>query len=212
MIIHVGNQKGGCGKSTLAVNIAAELSRRGKDVILVDADRQETSSFWALERQERDLPKVSHVQLYENIYESVKDLAKRYEYLIIDSAGRDSRELRTGMVASDILLTPFRPSQPDLDVLQKFSKVVQEAKDFNPSLKVYSLFNLAPTNPQIKEVEEAEEYMSLFPDFQLLNTVIRDRKVYRDAMSYGMSVVEMDNEKAKQEIKSLIGEILDGSS
>ena len=108
MIILIGSQKGGCGKSTTAANICAELARQGKDVILVDADRQGTASNWVTDRNgQENLPVVHSIQKFDNIRETLLDLAKRYEYVVVDSAGRDSRELRTGMTAAHVLLVPF---------------------------------------------------------------------------------------------------------
>jgi chromosome partitioning protein len=209
MIILIGSQKGGCGKSTTAVNISAELAGRGHDVVIVDADRQCTSANWAMDRIENPvLAKVHCIQKYENIRDTLLDLDKRYEYVIVDAAGRDSRELRTGMTAAHILIVPFRPSQPDLDTLPNMQEIIIQAKDLNPDLKVYGLITMAPTNPIIHEEADARECLIDYPEIKLLSTMIRDRKVYRDAMSDGLSVVEMDNPKAKAEIKKLIEEIL----
>lgn len=208
MIILIGSQKGGCGKSTTAVNICAVLSRKGHDVVLVDADRQCTAANWALDRSENDqLPVVHCVQKYENIRETLLDLDKRYQFVVVDAAGRDSRELRTGMTAANILLVPFRPSQPDLDTLPKLSEIIVQARDLNPELKVLGLLTMAPTNPVINEAAQAREYLADYPEINLLQTVVRDRKVYRDAMSDGFGVVEMDNEKATAEIIDLVEEI-----
>ncbi len=208
MIILIGSQKGGCGKSTTAVNICAELSRRGGDVVLVDSDRQSTSANWVADRSAKsEIPVVHCVQKYENIRETLIDLDKRYKYVIVDAAGRDSRELRTGMTAAHILIVPFRPSQPDLDTLPNMQVIITQAKDLNPDLKIYGLLTMAPTNPVINEILEAKEYLKDYPEIQLLETIIRDRKVYRDAMSDGLGVVEKDNEKAKDEILSLIKEV-----
>ncbi len=159
MITLIGSQTGGCGKSTTAVNICADLAKSGKDVVLVDA------------------------------------------------AGRDSRELRTGMTAADMPLVPFRPSQPDLDTLPNLQEIITQAKDLNPDLVVYGLLTMAPTNPVVHEAEEAREYLQDYPEIKPLETVIRDRKVYRDAMSEGMGVVEMDNHKAADEVQALMKEI-----
>jgi chromosome partitioning protein len=209
MIILIGSQKGGCGKSTTAVNMSAELAGRGHDVVLVDADRQCTSANWAMDRVENPvLAKVHCIQKYENIRDTLLDLDQRYEYVIVDAAGRDSRELRTGMTAAHILIVPFRPSQPDLDTLPNMQEIIIQAKDLNPDLKVYGLITMAPTNPIIHEEADARECLIDYPEIKLLATMIRDRKVYRDAMSDGLSVVEMDNPKAKAEIKKLIEEIL----
>lgn len=209
MIILIGSQKGGCGKSTTAVNVCAELAGQGRDVVLVDADRQSTAANWAMDRAENPaLAKVHCVQKYDNIRDTLLDLDKRYEYVIVDAAGRDSRELRTGMTAAHILVVPFRPSQPDLDTLPNMEEIIVQAKDLNPNLKVFGLITMAPTNPVIQEEADARDCLNDYPQIKLLATMIRDRKVYRDAMSDGLSVVEMDNAKAKSEIKKLVEEIL----
>lgn len=208
MIVLIGSQKGGCGKSTTAVNICAQLARAGHDVVLVDADRQCTSANWAMDRTANEtLPVVHCIQKYENIRDTLLDLDQRYEHVIVDAAGRDSRELRTGMTAAHILLVPFRPSQPDLDTLPNLQEIITQAKDLNPDLAVKGLITMAPTNPVVHETDEAREYLQDYPEIQLLSTIVRDRKVFRDAMSEGMGVVEMGNEKASQEIISLLKEL-----
>lgn len=208
MIVLIGSQKGGCGKSTTAVNVCAELARSGHDVVLVDADRQCTAANWAMDRSGNEqLSTVHCVQKYENIRETLLDLDKRYQYVIVDAAGRDSRELRTGMTAAHVLVVPFRPSQPDLDTLPKMQEIITQAKDLNPGLIVYGLLTMAPTNPVINETAEAREYLQDYPEIRLLGTIIRDRKVYRDAMSEGRGVVEMDNQKAIEEVQMLMKEI-----
>lgn len=207
----LGSQKGGCGKSTVAVNICAELARRKKDVVLVDADRQSTAANWTMDRaNNKNLPVVHCVQKYENIRDTLLDLNQRYEYVVVDSAGRDSRELRTGMTAAHILIVPFRPSQPDLDTLSNLQDIVLQAKDLNPNLHILALITMTPTNPIVQETKEAKAYLQDYPDFKLLGTVIRDRKIYRDAISEGMGVVEMGNAKAAAEIQLLIQEVLYG--
>lgn len=209
MIILIGSQKGGCGKSTTAVNICAELASLGHDVVLVDADRQCTSANWAMDRTTNvTLAKVHCVQKYENIRDTLIDLNKRYGFVIVDAAGRDSRELRTGMLAAHVLIVPFRPSQPDLDTLPKMQEIITQAKDLNPDLKVFGLLTMTPTNPAIREEAEARICLEDYPVIELLTTIIHDRKCYRDAMSDGLGVVEMDNPKAKDEIKKLIAEIM----
>lgn len=209
MIILIGSQKGGCGKSTLAVNLAAALAVSGKDVVLVDADKQATSATWAADRANSDVPVVHCVQKYDNIRDTLRDLDKRYEIVIVDAAGRDSRELRSGMTAADLLIVPFRPSQADLDTLYHTREVIEQASDMNPRLRALGVITMAPTNPVINETREAREYLEDFPEITLLKTLIRDRKIYRDALSMGKGVIETDNYKAKGEISYLLKEIMD---
>ena len=105
MIILLGSQKGGCGKSTLAVNIAGQLAHMGKDVCLLDADRQGSASEWIEYREEADVPITIHsVSKYGNISEALTDLKQRYEYVVCDVAGRDSKELRYGMLAAGLFV------------------------------------------------------------------------------------------------------------
>jgi chromosome partitioning protein len=213
MIILVGSQKGGCGKSTVAVNICTALAINGRDVVLVDADRQSTAANWVMDRSaNKALPVVHCIQKYENIRDTLLDLDKRYEYIIVDAAGHDSRELRTGMTAAHMMLLPFRPSQPDLDTLPSLQEIITQARDLNSELIVYVLLTMGPTNPVVHETDEAREYLQDYPEIRLLTTVVRDRKVYRDAMSEGMGVIEMSNRKATEEIKSLTREILNGQA
>lgn len=95
MIILIGSQKGDACKSTLAVNLAAKYAREGSDVVLVDADRQSTSANWCSDRAETNAPVVHCIQKYDDVRATLKDLATRYEVVIVDTAGRDSKELRT---------------------------------------------------------------------------------------------------------------------
>jgi len=205
----VGSQKGGSGKSTLAVNICALLAGKDFNVMLVDADRQTTATNWAEDREERQiLKRVNFVQKYDNIRETLKDLNNHYDFVVVDAAGRDSKELRTGMTAADILLIPFKPSQPDLDTIPKMVELISQAQEYNENLKALGVITMAPSNPIVRESKEAQEYLANYPEITLLNTLIRDRKVYRDAMSSGNGVTELNNPKAKIETESLIKEIL----
>ncbi len=209
MIVLVGSQKGGCGKSTLAVNICAELAVNGADVCLVDADRQGTGSRWVGDRSnDTTLPSVHCIQRYDNIQPTLRDLSERYAYVIVDAAGRDSRELRTGMTAANVLLVPFRPSQADLDTLPHLVEIIEQAQDINPMLKPLAVVTMAPTNVMVSELAESKDYLRDFPQLKLTQSVIYDRKVYRDALSHGIGVVEENNAKAKSEIQMLVQEIL----
>lgn len=209
MIILFAGQKGGSGKSTLASNTAAYLANKDHDVMLVDADRQGTCSRWSEYRDENSqLTTIHSVQKYDRITKTLHDLKNRYQFVVCDVAGRDSQEMRSAFLAADIAVIPFRPSQADLDTLPHVAEIVSAASDLNPELTCYALLSLAPTNPVINETKEAAEFLKEYPEFKSLDSIIRDRKVYRDALSEGKGVIEMDNQKAKAEIESFVRELL----
>lgn len=208
MIILFGSQKGGCGKSTLAINTACYLADQGKDVVLMDADIQQSSANWIRDREQTDLQAVHCIQRYGDIKNTLKDLAQRYEYVIVDVAGHDSKELRTAMLMADKLIIPFRPSQLDLDTLPHLSEVIDQAQSFNEKLKAYGLLTLAPTNSANQETKQALDYLSDFPILVPLHATIHERKVYRDVISQGKGVIESNNAKAIEEFTQLMLEIL----
>jgi len=208
MIILVGSQKGGCGKSTMAINIASSLASMGKDVVIVDADRQSSCSDWIQYRSETVSTKIHCVAKYGNITSTLKDLATRYEYVVCDVAGRDSQELRSAMVGADLLLSPIRPSQPDINTIPHLAEVFQQAKDINSNLKGLVVLNMCPTHPLINEADLAESFLTEIAGLTLSETRIHDRKAYRDLFSDGLGAVEGKNPKARQEINKLTKEIL----
>jgi chromosome partitioning protein len=218
MIILIGGKKGGSGKSTITMNLASELARQKKDVMIVDTDRQSSTAEWATERirNQSTLPEIFCVQKYNEIHTTLLDLNKRYEYILVDTAGRDAPELRSAMIVANKLLIPVRPSQLDLNTIPDMQKIIQESKLVNPNLLTLAVLSMAPTNPIVNEAKEAQEFLAEFPSITLLKTIVRDRKIYRDAVSEGLGVVEIDktNEsarKAKKEIQDLAKEIFDGN-
>lgn len=205
-IILFGSQKGGTGKSTLATNTAAYLALNGKDVILVDADKQRTSTTWGQDREscDRIKIKVSPILAEGNIRAPLLSLKEKYEYVIVDCAGRDSMELRTGMTAADVMISPLRPSQFDLDTLPHLLQIFEEALIINPSLRAFLVINQAPTNPFISEALAAENVLKEYKEFNLVDAVIYDRKIYRDCASEGLSIFESKNEKAKEDFEKML--------
>ena len=120
MIVLVGGEKGGVGKTTLAVNLAAMRARAGHDVLLVDADKQASANLWASIRdQEKVDPPVRCVQKRgKGLAADVRDLATRYEDIVIDAGGQDSVELRAAMTIADLAIFPIQPSLFDAATLE----------------------------------------------------------------------------------------------
>ncbi len=212
MIVLIGGEKGGTGKSTIAPNLAADLAGRGADVILLDSDQQSTAARWVERRNQNhpDLPKVHCVQKTGDVFETIRDLASRYQQVLIDAGGRDSEELRTAMAAAQKMYAPLKASQPDLETSLHMNQVVRLARALNRNLLAYAVISMAPTHPFVTEAEEARELLTELSELDLSDVFIRERKIYRDAMVEGKGVVECANPKAKAEIQLLAEEIYSG--
>jgi len=213
MILLLGGEKGGTGKSTVAVNLAVWLANEGVDVIVLDTDPQMTASRFVDRRNAIEgAPKVHCAEKHENVYDTVRDLANRYDQVIVDAGGRDSEELRTALVAADVVYCPLKASQPDIETSVHMNQLVKLAKGMNPRLKAKLIISMGPTNPVIHEAADATAILQDLPEFSLSSVVLGDRKVYRDAMTEGRGVIEMSNDKAKAEIEALAREIYGGTA
>lgn len=207
MIILIGGEKGGTGKTTIATNLAAMRALAGRDVLLIDTDPQGSANYWAQSRDEISItPRVACVQKFgKGLPVEVKDLATRYEDIVIDAGGRDSVELRSAMVVSDCMYIPIQPSQFDIWTLNRMDELVETAKGFNPYLRAAVIISRASTNPSVHESDETIEIMDDFLNLGLVSIAIRDRIAYRKAAKDGMAVVELKlrDVKAIEEMKSL---------
>lgn len=213
MIILVGGEKGGTGKTTITTNLAAKLALEGRDVLIIDTDKQGSASAWSSSREDTNQTRITCVQKFgKGIPQQVEDLAARYEHVIIDAGGRDSIELRAAMMAADILLIPIQASQFDVWTLGNMDELVKNAKIYNPSLQAKIIINRASTNPAVNEIAEAKSIISDFDEIKISDVVVRDRIAFRKAAKSGLAVFELAeiDKKAVAEIDSLYNEIFGG--
>ena len=126
---------------------------------------------------------------------------------MLDLAGVDSDGTRSGLLVSDYVITPFRPSLADISTITALNDMIGSAS-FNRKLKNKVLIQGASPFPQVREKEQYREVLQNF-DADLFETNTTDRKAYRDAYAAGISVIEggRNYEKASDEITSLVGEI-----
>ena len=211
MIILFGGEKGGTGKTTLATNIAAIISEKGSDILIMDTDKQGSASSWAAIREtdsgKRAIPAIQ--KFGNSVLSATKDLSKRYDDLIIDAGGRDSLELRAALTIADKAYIPLQASQFDVWTLGAMDKLVEQVKTFNPGLKAYVIINRASTNPSVTETKEILQVFEDLEHLKLSSTIIRDRIAYRKVARNGLSVAEMNplDPKANDEILKFFEEI-----
>ena len=208
MIIAVSNQKGGVGKSTVAVNLAACFAGDGKDVLLVDADEQGSSLAWKAERPDT-LPPVQAVGLpVDNLHKEIASLGGRYEVVVIDGGGRISRTARSAVVSADLVIVPTLPSRPDIASTEDFfEKVIDLARTFR-DLQAVVLLNQVQSGTVMSRRSQA--YMQAAqPTFY---TALHQYVAYREAFALGRSVIEYDSaSKAASEMLAFYNELLEMS-
>jgi len=213
MIILIGGEKGGSGKTTIATNLSAMRTKDTGDLLLIDTDKQQTASYWCSLREDNQIfPRVASIQKFEKaVRTETLALKTKYKDITIDAGGRDSSELRSALLVADKAIFPLRPSQFDLWTLGRMNTLVETATEFNEKLNAFIVINQASPNPAVKEVEEARELINEFGNLKLLKTHLCERIVYRRAAIQGMAVTEYKPEdtKAIEEMKNLYEEIFD---
>lgn len=209
MILLLGGEKGGSGKSCLAQNLAVWLQARGGDVLLLDADPQGTTADWAAERADQgDLPAIPVVQAHGNIRQTLLDLRGRYRQIVVDAGGADSEALRSAMTVATHMLIPFRPKRRDLKTLPKVENLARLAMAVNPQLTVRAVITQCPALPsQGQRILDAKEACSSF-GVQPLEAITTARNIYDDADENGRSVLESGADpRAIEEIEMLAREL-----
>lgn len=202
-IFTIANRKGGVGKTTIATNLAVNLSKKGK-TLLVDGDEQKSAYKWNEYRQD----KLPSIFVLDNLIDTLESLNNEYDFIVIDVAGRDSQIFREALLISDKLIIPTQASLIDLEVLEYVSEKVAQAQENNPELQSLVVINKAPTNYRNAETGQAQAFIGQFDNLTLLNTIIHDRKAFRDAFVESLAVSEMSDPKANDELQQFLSEIL----
>lgn len=214
IILIGGGKGGGTGKTILAVNLAALRALQGRDVLLIDTNVQASASYWAQSRDEAQTrPRIACIQKFgKGLPTEARDLARRYQDLIIDAGGRDSVELRSSLVVAERVFIPIQPSQFDIWTLGRMDDLVRTAQGFNAELRASVVISRASTNPSVNEAAEARTLLADFEHLRLANAIIRDRIAYRKAARDGLSVDELKpgDPKAIEEMRALFREVFHG--
>jgi chromosome partitioning protein len=209
MIIIIGGEKGGPGKSTVAQNLSAYLTLEKKvDNILIDADPQGTTEDWIDDRNNNpDVKQIHCAKKTGRIHTALQDFEQRYGIVVVDVGGRDNEGLRSAMAVADLIVIPLRPKRRDLKTLTHMSELVVQAGALNTKLKARTLITQCPTLPnqatRILEAKEACESFGLLS----LNAITYTRNVYDDIEENGLSVFESSDKKAIDEITKIGEEI-----
>ncbi|WP_248886495.1 AAA family ATPase [Acidithiobacillus acidisediminis] len=209
MILTIGNTKGGVGKTTLAVNLAIARALQGRDVWLIDGDRQGTAQTAINIRAESGSePSIACASYPDGsmLRSQVQHQATKFDDIVIDAGGRDSTALRAALVLSDVLLVPFQPRSYDVWALNDIAVLVDEARSVRDGLRAVAVLNCADPGENSTDNTEAAAAVADVPQFQYLPIPIRRRKAFANAAGAGLSVLEIrpTDKKAADEITALV--------
>jgi chromosome partitioning protein len=206
MIIVIANSKGGVGKSTLAVHLAAWLNRQGHKVTLADCDTQQSSSEWIREAA----PDVKAVRLDnpDVILNDLPLLAQDADFVIADGPGSQTETSRALLLRADMAIVPCKASMLEVRALAKATEVLRQAQDIRGGIpSAVIVLSMVGKNYRLtKDMRDAAEALSL----PLANTPMILRQIYADAPGQGATVWDM-GARAKEaaiEVEQLFREIL----
>jgi chromosome partitioning protein len=206
MIIVIANSKGGVGKSTLAVNLAAWLHHMGKRVTLADCDTQQSSSEWIREAA----PDVKAVRLDnpDVILNELPVLRQDADFIVADGPGSQTETSRALLLRADLAIVPCKASMLEIRALAKATDVLRQAQDIRAgSPRAVIVLSMVGKNYRLtQDMKEAANLLEL----PLAQTAMILRQIYADAPGQGAVVWNMGarGREAAVEVDQLFREIL----
>ncbi|UZO77679.1 ParA family protein [Microcystis aeruginosa str. Chao 1910] len=204
-VIAVVNQKGGAGKTTISMNVAGSLAKRGHKVLVVDADPQGTATRWAASAEDDKLFPASVVGLSAattKVHREVKKFLDDYEWIVIDCPpAADSPVPQSALLIADLAVVPLIPSPLDMWAAVGIREAILNVSSINEALQARLVFNQYQQNTSL--AKEALEILSEF-GIELCDTRIGSRQVYRQSAVFGHTVHDFGS-KAKEAIEEIEG-------
>lgn len=215
MIIVIGNEKGGVGKTMLVSNLAVAMTKHGHDVVVIDGYRNAQLSKWGDFRNEEE--NISPIPVFErlgNLSEELLTLNNKYEHVLVKVGGRDSTELRSAFTVANKVFVPVTPGQFDYWSLGKMDYLLGKVKKFNPEISGFIIANRITTHPKIDDWQMLKKGSEDFEHLKMAKTHVFDRITYKRSYAFGKGVLELigseTDAKASLEIEKFYEEVVSG--
>lgn len=210
-VITVFNQKGGCGKTTIAMSLAGAFTLRGYSSLVVDMDPQGTAVRWASAAPEgRSFPAsvMSLAPMEGKMHREVKNHMEKYDAIFIDCPPAMSSSAPTSaMLVSDLALIPVVPSPADIWAAESAKKLAQAAQVTNESLLARVVANMVQLSTSL--ARDLIELLEEDKDFPLLKSSFGSRAAFREAQIIGSTVHRVPRAKAAiDEVEAMASEVL----
>ena len=207
MIVAFLNQKGGVGKTTLALHLAGEWARRGQRVTVIDADPQGSALDWSQQRARERLPRLFGVVglARDTLHREAPELARDADHIVIDGPPRVAGLMRSALLAADLILIPVQPSPFDGWASAEMLALLGEARIYRPQLAARFVLNRCGARTVIAR-ETAETLADHDPP--VLTSTVGQRVTFADAARSGRLVSEINERSpAAREITALCTEV-----
>jgi chromosome partitioning protein len=206
MIIAVLHQKGGVGKTTLALHVAAGLALQGARVLLVDADPQGSARDWAAARQTEALFPVVALDR-PTLHRDLPAVAADYDHTVIDGPPRATDLTRSAILAAQVVLVPVQPSPLDVWSCDQIVTLVKEASVYTDKLISVFVVNRKIVGTAI--ARDVTQALAAF-DVPVLSSQIAQRVAFAEALATGLTVFEtVPQSAAAQEMTALVQELME---